>query len=118
MVALESAMDEDPVARYATLNEKALRIAGALGGIAGIETWVLPDGRQGQPCPRAVVRLQPSSGWTRVALMAALAAGDPAVLVGDLDEDADAFYVNPLSLTEQDELVVIQRVRELVTDKP
>ncbi len=114
LVALEYALAEDIEARYTGLQQQATRIETALRDAAGIETWILPDGRQGQPCPRMVVRLLPSSGWSRTAFMDALKDGDPAVLVGDLDEDADAFYINPLSLTEAEEQVVVERVLALL----
>jgi hypothetical protein len=64
-----------------------------------------------------VIRLLPESGWTRKELTDSLAAGDPAILVGDLDEAEDSFYINPLSLTEREEVLVIESVRRLLTSR-
>lgn len=114
LVALEAALAEDEDARYARLVEQAERIQGGLAGATGVETWILPDGRQGQPCPRVAVRLLPASGWRRADLIATLAAGDPGVLVGDLDEDPDAIYLNPLSLTTEEERLVVERLLGLL----
>jgi D-glucosaminate-6-phosphate ammonia-lyase len=117
LVALELALEEDQAARYEALDEQAQRIAGALAGVAGIETRILPDGRQGQPCPRVVIRLLPDSGWSRQEFTGSLAARDPAILVGDLDEADDSFYVNPLSLTEREERLVIEKLTLLLTSR-
>jgi D-glucosaminate-6-phosphate ammonia-lyase len=114
LVALELALREDQEARYAALEKQAQRIAGTFAGVAGIETRVLPDGRQGQPCPRVVIRLLPECGWTRQEFTSSLSAGDPAILVGDLDEVHDSFYINPLSLTELEEGLVVENIRRLL----
>lgn len=117
LVALESALEEDQAAAYVALQERAERVRAAFDGRPGIRTWILPDGRQGQPCPRTVVQLLPECSWTRSDFMRALADGDPAIIVGDLDEMQDAFYINPRSLTDAEEAVVGRRVVELLDER-
>ncbi len=116
LVALEMALAEDEDALYSEYMRRAELLRTVLSEVPNIETWILPDGRQGQPCPRTVVRLLPGCGWTRSAFVRQLASGDPAVLVGELDEDADAFYLNPRSLTDEEisvvTRVVVERLRE------
>ena len=112
--AVEIALETDEDARYAALLGRAERVAAALVGVPGIDVHVLPDGRQGQPCPRTAVRLLPSSGWDRAAFMAALSNGEPGVVVGALDEDDASVYVHPLGLTEDEVGVVVARVRDVL----
>jgi uncharacterized pyridoxal phosphate-dependent enzyme len=109
--AVELALEADEAARYAVLLARAERVAANLSGVPGIAVSVLPDGRQGQPCPRTVVRLLPTSGWRRSTFMAALRDGEPGVVVGPLDEDVDALYVHPLGLTDEEADVVAERLK-------
>jgi hypothetical protein len=46
-----------------------------------------------------------------------LASADPGILVGDLDEAEDSFYVNPLSLTELEERLEVESIRRLLASR-
>lgn len=114
LVAIELALDEDEEASYRDHMRKAELLRAGLADVAEVESWILPDGRQGQPCPRTVVKLLPNGGWTRPELVRDLAAGAPAILVGELDEDEHAIYLSPRSLTDDEVSTVIERVSQLL----
>ncbi len=107
LAAVERALADDETARYAALRRRAERIADGLRALPGLEVAVLPDGRQGQPCPRTRARLGPTAGMGRAELLAALRDGDPAIVLGPFEDDPEAFYAHPLGLTdaEADEVV-------------
>lgn len=76
--------------------------------------YILPTGRHGQPYPRAVFTLRSRRTGARERFMKALLEdGSPSVLVGPLDENDRAFYVNPFGLQNEDEYnMVAERIRE------
>ncbi len=110
LVALELALEEDEAATYREYMRRAELLRSGLEGLENATVYVLPDGRQGQPCPRTVVQLAPGSGRTRGEVVRELAGGDPAILVGELDEDPTAFYLTPRSLTDEEIAVVVREV--------
>ncbi|MBA2668186.1 MAG: hypothetical protein H0U69_14245 [Trueperaceae bacterium] len=112
--AVELALETDEGARYAELLRRAEQVAAGLAGVPGIAVRVLPNGRQGQPCPRTVVRLLPSFGWERRAFMAALRDGEPGIVVRALDEDADSVSVHPLGVRDEEVGVVVDRMIAVV----
>ena len=117
LIALELALDEDEARVYDDYLRQAEKVMADLAGAPGIETWVLPDGRQGQPCPRTVVRLLGHSGWTREEFLQALLEGEAPILVGELDELDDAFYVTPRSLTDEEAALVSYRISALLQQR-
>ena len=117
LVALELALEEDEAAVYEDYLQRAKGVVAGLAGVPGIETWILPTGRQGQPCPRTVIRLLPQSAWTRDEFLEALLEGEAPILVGELDELDDAFYVTPRSLTNEEAAFVCQRITQLLQER-
>jgi len=111
LVALEIALKEDEPATYREYMRRAEMLRDGLSGLENATTYILPDGRQGQPCPRTVVQLAPDCGLARGDVVRELAAGDPAILVGELDEDANAFYLTPRSLSDEEIKLVVREVR-------
>jgi uncharacterized pyridoxal phosphate-dependent enzyme len=111
LVAVELALAADEEERYARLRARAERVADGLRAIPGLDVTVLPDGRQGQPCPRTLARLAPELGWRRADLLAALRAGEPAIVLGPYEDDPEAFYVHPLGLSDDEADVVVAAVR-------
>jgi len=114
LAAVELALAADEGARYATLRARAERVADGLRGVRGLEVTVLPDGRQGQPCPRTLARLAPELGWRRADLLATLRAGDPAIVLGPYEDDPEAFYVHPLGLDDAEADAVVAAVRAVL----
>jgi uncharacterized protein with von Willebrand factor type A (vWA) domain len=84
--------------------------------VAGLEVFLVPDGRQGQPCPRTVVRVGAATGWTREAFVAALR--DAGVVVGPYEGAPDAIAIHPLGLTDAEADAVVEAVRGLVVRGP
>lgn len=117
LVALELAFEEDEESVYDAYLKRAELVRHALADQPGIETWILPDGRQGQPCPRTVIRLLGDSGWRRSEFLAALLSGERPILVGEFDELEDAFYVTPRSLTDDEAVEVARRIGELLEER-
>ena len=116
LVAVERALADDEDARYARLEARAERVAAGVRGMAGLEVFLVPDGRQGQPCPRTVVRVHPATGWTRDAFIEALR--DAGVVVGPYEGSADAIAVHPLGLPDDEADAVVGAVRGLVARTP
>jgi L-seryl-tRNA(Ser) seleniumtransferase len=70
----------------------------------------------GQPHGRAIVRLDPASSLTRDELVSALMAGDPAVAVGVIGDDAIA--LNPQTVEPGEEDLVLEALRLATRDLP
>lgn len=114
LTAVELALAADEDARYAALLQRAERVADGLRGLPDLEVTVLPDGRQGQPCPRTLGRLGSGSRLGRDDLLRVLRDGDPRIVLGPYEDDAHAFYVHPLGLTDEEVEVLVGRVREVL----
>ncbi len=112
--AVELLLEEDYESVYAEM------LRGLEGLLAETEHGVfesrriLATGRHGQRYPRAVYVLRDRSPGARERFMKALLEeGDPPVLVGPLDEDDRAFYVNPFGFQDPEEYgIVASRIRE------
>lgn len=114
LAAVEEFVTEDGDARFARLKVRAERLAEELSVASGIQAWVVEEGRHGQRYPRTVVRLK-ESNWNRQDFMRALRDGDPSIEVGDYDEDETAIYLNPIGLSEDEDMVVSRRILELLS---
>jgi len=112
--AVELFLETDHQAEYRRMMEQVRRLNASLEGLSGIETDLLPTGRLGQQYPRGVVRLRPDCGRDREWLMASLMKGNPPVVVGRLDEDERAVYINPFGLAPGQEEVIADRIRALL----
>ena len=69
----------------------------ALRGLPGIEAVIVPD-PTGNPLDRLQVSVLPASGFTAASLAAALAAGDPPVIVRDHEVERGHFFLDPCNL--------------------
>lgn len=114
LTAVELALAADEDARYAALLRRAERVAAGLRGLPGLDVSVLPDGRQGQPCPRTLGRFGPGARVGCDDLLRLLRDGDPRIVLGPYEDDANAFYVHPLGLTDEEAEVLVGRVTEVL----
>jgi L-seryl-tRNA(Ser) seleniumtransferase len=112
--AVELFLETDHEAEYRRMEQQAHNFLTLLGEISGIETYLLPTGRHGQYYPRAVICLKDETSLSRQQVISFLENGDPPILVGPLDEDDRAFYVNPFGLKTGEEKIVAERIRELL----
>jgi len=69
----------------------------ALGPIRGVAAAIVPDPTD-NPLDRLMVTVLPESGFTARSLAAALAAGDPPVIVRDHETERGHFYLDPCNL--------------------
>ncbi|MGH2344251.1 MAG: aminotransferase class V-fold PLP-dependent enzyme, partial [Chloroflexota bacterium] len=72
----------------------------------------------GQPIARALVRFTGPDGEQRRAQAATmLRAGDPSIEVGPAEE-ANAFYVNPMTVDADEEETLVERLRCVLAERP
>jgi seryl-tRNA(Sec) selenium transferase len=112
--AVELFLQTDHEAEYQRIIGQAHNFLELLEHTVGIETSLLPTGRHGQQYPRAVVHLRDELELTREEFMTRLEQGDPPIIVGPLDEDDRAVYINPFGLQPGEEKIVAERIREIL----
>jgi len=113
--AVELFLQTDHAAEYRRMVQQAQDFLQQVDALPGITTALLPTGRHGQQYPRAVVRLQEDLPLTRAQVMTLLEQGEPPIIVGPLDEDARACYINPFGLQPGEEQIIAERIREILT---
>jgi L-seryl-tRNA(Ser) seleniumtransferase len=82
---------------------------GALARIPGIFATIVPDPTD-NPLDRLMVQVLPESGFTAASLAAALAAGDPPVIVRDHEKERGHFYLDPCNLHPGEAEIVAARL--------
>ena len=83
----------------------------ALRGLPGIDAAIVPDPTD-NPLDRLEVSVRPESGFTAASLCAALAAGDPPVIVRDHETDRGHFYLDPCNLHPGEAEIVASRLAD------
>lgn len=83
----------------------------ALQPIRGVEAVIVPD-PTGNPLDRLQVSVLPESGFTAASLAAALAAGDPPVIVRDHEIERGHFFLDPCNLHLGEAEIVAGRLVE------
>lgn len=112
LAAVEWSLAQD---EEALLAQYEAIVAGWIAGVAdlpGVSAWRSFPSEAGQPHGRAVVRIDPASGTTRDAVVAALLAGDPAVAVHS--HGADAIVLNPQTIEPGEETLVLDALRRAI----
>ncbi len=115
--AVECMLSDDQEAETQELYARAQRICASVAGLPGIETWVVPTARYGQPLPRAVIRLGKDARIERERLLRELADREPSIELGRMDEDPSALYVNPFYLTLEEESWVLEALINTLTGR-
>ena len=83
----------------------------ALRGLPGINAAIVPDPTD-NPLDRLEVSVRPESGFTAASLCAALAAGDPPVIVRDHETERGHFYLDPCNLHPGEAEIVASRLAD------
>jgi D-glucosaminate-6-phosphate ammonia-lyase len=97
MAALE-AWEKRDHAGIRKREDQALQLwLGTLRAISGIVAEIVPDPTD-NPLDRLKVQVLPDSGFSAASLAAALAAGDPPVIVRDHETERGHFYLDPCNL--------------------
>jgi L-seryl-tRNA(Ser) seleniumtransferase len=82
-----------------------------LTSIRGIAARIVPDPTD-NPLDRLEVDVLPDSGFTAASLAAALAAGDPPVIVRDHEAELGHFYLDPCNLHPGEAELVAGRLQD------
>ncbi len=121
MAALEAWMQRDHAAVRGFERDHLELWLECLGRLPGLEVAIVAD-PTGNPLDRLEVRVDPAaSGSTAWALAAALAAGDPPVIVRDHEVEHGRFYLDPCNLHPGEaELVAeaVARTAEAIRGQP
>ncbi len=114
LAALERYLRLDHQARAARCEQIVANWVAALNEIPGVSAERSFPNEAGQPLPRARVVFQSDVlGMTRDEIVDALLAGDPAVVVAPVG--ADGIHLNPMTLEEGEEEIVLARLLEVLS---
>ncbi len=111
------------VKRYLSLDHEALgrryeervqAMIGALAGLAGVQATRDYPNEAGQPAPRVLVSLAPPLAQEQV--VAVLWQGEPAIAVQRAGDDG--LLLNPMTLAEEEDALVVRRLRAVVAVAP
>ncbi|APU16027.1 aminotransferase class V-fold PLP-dependent enzyme [Actinoalloteichus fjordicus] len=111
LAALEWTLAQDETALLAAYEESVRRWIDGLAGITGVRVARGYPSEAGQPHGRALLWLEPASGWTRDSLVDALWDRDPHIAVGVAGE---AVALNPQTLEPGEDRLVLDAVREVL----
>ncbi|WP_460451766.1 aminotransferase class V-fold PLP-dependent enzyme [Alsobacter sp. SYSU BS001988] len=87
--------------------------AGALAPLPGVVAELAPD-PTGNPLDRLRVQVAPESGFSAAGLAAALAAGDPPVIVRDHEAERGHVLLDPCNLHAGEAEIVARRLVETI----
>jgi uncharacterized pyridoxal phosphate-dependent enzyme len=109
LAAVEWSLGRDEPALIQRYERQVARVVEALAGIAGVSASRDFPSEAGQPMPRALVRLDAEKlGFDRDEVVRRLREGDPYVEVST--SGPDVIYVNPQTLEDGEEAIVIERL--------
>lgn len=113
VAAVEWFLSRDHDAHQAECERFVARAIEQLHGLPGVTASRAFPGVAGQPLPRALVRIDPSTaGASRDAVIRTLWEGDPPIAV--TATDPDSLYVNPQLLTTDEMDLVLTRLTALL----
>lgn len=112
VAAVELAIELDWDGEYQRWLGIAKRWEASLATLSGVTTWTVPSGRLGQTCPRTFLKWNWLNRPTAIELSAALAQRDPSIRIETLEGDAYTATLNPYSLAEGEDSIVLQAVIE------
>ena len=111
--AVELYLEIDQEARRSQDEETVMGWCLELNKLDGVTAERSFPNEAGQPLPRARVRIDAAlSGKSRDEVMAQLLQGQPSISVAPADEDG--IYINPMTLADGEEMVVLTRLLEIL----
>jgi uncharacterized pyridoxal phosphate-dependent enzyme len=110
LAAVEWSLAQDEAALLDQYERMVQSWIDGLQNLPGVQVARGYPSEAGQPHARAIVRLDPASSLTRDELVSALMAGDPAVAVGVIGDDAIA--LNPQTVEPGEEDLVLEALRQ------
>jgi uncharacterized pyridoxal phosphate-dependent enzyme len=113
LAAVEWSLDQEETELLARYEATVTRWLDGLGDLPGVHAERGFPSEAGQPHSRAIIRVTPTSGWTRDALINALWAHTPRIAVGTVAEDAIA--LNPQTLRPGEDITVLDTIRQYLT---
>ncbi|WP_163511067.1 aminotransferase class V-fold PLP-dependent enzyme [Fodinicola acaciae] len=115
VAAIEWTMQQDEPAIIGAYEASVRKWIDGLSGFAGVTVERGYPSEAGQPHGRAIVHIGPDSGWTRDDLVAALWDLDPRIAVSA--HETDAIALNPQTLLEGEDDIVLGEIRRLLKTK-
>lgn len=111
LTAVRWYLAQDEAAESAFFERAVAEVVAGLQGIAGVAPCRDFPNEAGQPVPRALIQLDPTTmGRSRDELLAALRAGAPSIDLAAGSESS--FYVNPQTLEPEEVSTIVRRIRE------
>lgn len=111
--AVELYMEIDEEARLSQDEETVAGWCAELNKFAGVRAERSFPNEAGQPLPRAIIHIDvKKTSKTRDQIVADLLNGNPAISVSS--EGNDVLYLNPWSLTDEEEVIVLERLKAVL----
>jgi uncharacterized pyridoxal phosphate-dependent enzyme len=109
LAAVEWSLSRDEPALIQRYERQVARVVESLAGVAGVTARREFPSEAGQPMPRALVQIDAEAvGFDRDEVVRRLREGDPYVEVSSSGKDT--IYVNPQTLEDGEETIVIERL--------
>lgn len=113
LVAVQRYLNLDHEKRAEVCEQVVKEWNGVLNRLPGVVAKRDFPNEAGQPLPRTHVTILPEeAGVQRDAILAQLEAGDPCIIAAP--QGADSFYLNPMTLEEDEVATVQQRLLEIL----
>jgi L-seryl-tRNA(Ser) seleniumtransferase len=116
LTAIDIWVNRDHAADLRDARRRTARVVEALAGLPGIHAEHRFPDHIGRPYPTAFIRIDPATGLTGAAVIAALLAGDPPIAVMDFD-DPQVVRADVRVLSDPETEHVAARLRHVLTSQ-
>ena len=116
LAAVQIYLEIDQEGRASQDEETVIGWCTALNSVDGVTAERSYPNEAGQPLPRTAVRFDaPKLGKDRDQIVDSLQTGSPAIAVAKFSDDG--LYLNPMTLADGEEDVVVERLMQILTEK-